>query len=98
MSRMDKRAWDKLYFGIRRDINLGIRHGLTGGSIVGTFIDEDGTGTNGGQIQKPSSSKFKKTRRRQPVCRPSQRSNRASPCRRRRQSKFGRRRKRKFWM
>ncbi len=50
--KLDKTAWDKLYFGIREDIKLGIRHGLGGGSIVGTFIDEDGTGVDGGQVQK----------------------------------------------
>ncbi len=40
LSKMDKRAWDKLYFGIRQDIKLGIKHGFGAGSIIGTFIDD----------------------------------------------------------
>ncbi len=41
VSRMDKRAWDKLYFGIRTDIKLGIKHGFGAGSILGTFINDE---------------------------------------------------------
>ncbi len=65
-SRFDKKAWDALYFGIRRDIKLGIKHGFGLGSFVGTFIDEDGTGVDGG-IQKNvgfTSDKSYKTRSR----------------------------------
>ncbi len=42
-SRMDKRAWDKLYFGIRKDIKLGIKHGFGAGSILGNFIEDGST-------------------------------------------------------
>ncbi len=48
--KLDTKAWDKLYFGIRQDIKQGIRHGLAGGSVAGTFIEEDGTGSDSGQI------------------------------------------------
>ncbi len=41
LSKYDKRAWDKLYFGIRKDIKLGIKHGFGAGSILGTFINDE---------------------------------------------------------
>ncbi len=63
ISRYDQKAWDKLYFGIRQDIKQGIKHGLSGGAAAGTFIDEDGTGVNGGQILQPQTYKPDKTRR-----------------------------------
>ncbi len=50
ISKYDKKAWDKLYFGIREDIKLGVRHGLGGGSVVGTFINEGVEGPNAGTI------------------------------------------------
>ena len=40
LSRLDKRGWDKLYFGIRRDIKLGIKHGFGAGSILGDFLND----------------------------------------------------------
>ncbi len=63
LSRLDKKGWDKLYFGIRRDIKLGIKHGFGGGSIVGSFIEDDGGGTDeDGKIQQQTpSGKFNKT-------------------------------------
>jgi len=41
LSKYDKRAWDKLYFGIRKDIKLGIKHGFGAGSALGTFINDE---------------------------------------------------------
>ncbi len=55
ISRADKKYWDKLYFGIRRDINLGIRHGLAAGSAIGSLIPDEGKGPYGGsQLSTPS--------------------------------------------
>ncbi len=50
---MDKRAWDSLYFGIRKDIAKGIQHGFGAGSIVGTFINDDENPFEDAQIFPP---------------------------------------------
>ncbi len=65
--KLDTKAWDKLYFGIRQDIKLGIRHGLAGGSVAGTFIEEDLDGSGSGTIQtinetgQPDKTRFRRS-------------------------------------
>ncbi len=38
--KYDRQAWDKLYFGIRKDISKGIRHGSAIGAGIGSFIND----------------------------------------------------------
>ncbi len=64
VSKMDKRGWDKLYFGIRNDIKQGIRHGSAIGGVIGSFITGDTDTTGGGSIPKIR-SKFKANKFRQ---------------------------------
>ncbi len=40
LSKLDKKGWDKLYFGIRADIKLGIKHGFGAGSIIGDLLND----------------------------------------------------------
>ncbi len=63
LARLDKRGWDKLYFGIRKDIKLGIKHGFGAGSIIGEFINSGSIFSGDASIpfQSPSGS-FPKAR------------------------------------
>ncbi len=51
---IESQAFNKLYTGFPRSrlIGRGIRHGLTGGSIAGTFISKDADDSPGNGIQK----------------------------------------------
>ncbi len=61
---LESKAFNKLYTGFPRSklIGRGVRHGLTAGSITGTFINK-AEDTPGNGIQKPFS---KQTPTRQP--------------------------------
>jgi len=87
LSKYDKRAWDKLYFGIRNDIKLGIKHGFGAGSIIGNFIGEETTEEGGGSVSQQgngfkASSSYKtrsgrgRSYNRYTKCRPTNRYNR----------------------
>ncbi len=65
LSKFDKRAWDSLYFGIRRDIKLGIKHGFGIGTTIGSFLS-DGTNPfdDGTNVPSGKYNQFKKGNRR----------------------------------
>lgn len=86
LSRLDKRAWDALYFGIRKDIKYGIRTGFGLGGVIGSFIDDGSTPFDDqyGSIPFKSSKKtyqFNKKYRRFGKSRGSRRyNNKRRPC------------------
>ncbi len=43
LAKYDAKAWDKLYFGIRKDIKLGIRTGGAIGGAIGSLLDDETT-------------------------------------------------------
>ncbi len=72
LARLDKRGWDKLYFGIRQDIKLGIKHGFGAGSIIGDFLSNDSSnpfedGSIPGKRPKYAANKFSQKYRRRSV-------------------------------
>ncbi len=77
---LESKAFNKLYTGFPRSrlIGRGVRHGLTTGSVAGTFINTNAPDSPGNGVQKPwqkqqpiTSYKQDKTRFRQPTrCRP----------------------------
>ncbi len=52
----EDRAFNFAYRGMRPGMRRGVRHGLASGTALGSFISEDGIGTNGGQIQSGTPS------------------------------------------
>ncbi len=56
LSKYDDKAWKALYFGVRKDISLGIKHGAGLGSVIGTFINDDSSPFDGGTIPQQRSS------------------------------------------
>ncbi len=71
---LEGKAFKKLYRGFPRSttIGRGVRHGLTAGSITGTFITNNAEDSPGNGIQKPYAKRITsrtpyKTRRRFPV-------------------------------
>ncbi len=86
LSKYDKLAWDKLYFGIRKDIKLGIKHGFGAGSILGDFIFNQDNPLDNATIfpgnghaassKDKTRSRFRGGRRRDPnhYCRPNRRN------------------------
>jgi len=40
LSKYDKKAWDSLYFGIRKDISEGIYTGFGLGTVIGGLIED----------------------------------------------------------
>ncbi len=66
IQKMDKLAWDKLYFGIRQDIKLGIKHGFGAGSLIGDFLsgespfDESGSQIPFKKTNYPVSKKYRR--------------------------------------
>ncbi len=64
--RFEGKAFAKLYTGFprARSIGRGVRHGLTSGSVIGTFINpaEDMTGNGVPTRQRPSPYQFPQKR------------------------------------
>ena len=78
--RVEGQAFNKLYKDFPKGVGRGARHGLTAGSIAGTFINNEADDSPGNVIQKPFSkrqqftsrksnqTRFRRTRRNNSRC------------------------------
>ncbi len=74
----ESKAFNTLYRGFpqSKTIGRGVRHGLTGGSVIGSLIADDSPGNGNNGFQKTIQRKFSKTskpyktRSRRSVCYP----------------------------
>ncbi len=65
LSKYDDKAWDALYFGIRKDIAKGIRTGGGLGTVIGEFFRDESSpydDTNGSVPGKRNGTKAYKFR------------------------------------